>query len=66
MSNIWRPRGLSAVVALFRPAFTGRGSWLPLVARPRPFMQGLTIGKLPLPSRAERPADSHLSVVNSQ
>jgi hypothetical protein len=52
--NIWRPRGLSAVaVCVPMPAFTGRASGLPLVARARPFTQGTARPGLPLPSRAE-------------
>ena len=39
------------------PAFTGRASGLPLVARARPFTQGTARPGLPLPSRAERPAE---------
>jgi len=35
------------------PAFTGRASGLPLVARARPFTQGTARHGLPLPSRAE-------------
>jgi hypothetical protein len=57
-----RPRGLYAVaVCVPMPAFTGRASGLPLVARARPFTQGTARPGLPLPSRAERPADSHIS-----
>ena len=49
----WRPRGLSAVaVCVPMPAFTGRASGLPLVARARPFTQGTARPGLPLPSRA--------------
>ncbi len=53
--NLWRPRGLSAVaVRVPMPAFTGRASGLPLVARALPFTQGTARTGLPLPSRAGR------------
>jgi hypothetical protein len=65
--NLWRPRGLFALaVRVPMPAFTGRASGLPLVARALPFTQGTARTGLPLPSRAGRVGQTWSFWGNSQ
>ena len=64
---IWRPRGLSAVVALFRPAFTGRGRgfrWSPARVRSCRGSPSASCRSHPGPN-VLRTVSGHSSFVNS-